>query len=499
MSKSMTTVKKRLPPSKPRWTPHQYQKRAVKFLLDHFSAALFLDPGLGKTSISVAASKVLLKEGVMLGALIVAPLRPATTTWPKELDKWEDFKELDLVVLHGKDFSKLCREQHDFYVVNYEGLAKLFTRVRVGKAWSYRMTEDGKALMKHVNALIWDELSKMKNSNSLRYTLIKPWLKKFLIKWGLTGSPAANGLLDLFGQCFVLDEGRTLGPFVTHYRHQYFLPTDDMGYNWRLKEGADQDIYARLRPLALRMEAEDYLKLPKQLDHVIKFDLPEKARAQYEEMEVQFLTMVEADLVTAANAASASSKCRQMASGAIYLSDLDPLTGLQKVGKANKEWVNIHDVKLDLLEDLVAELQGQQLLVAYDFHHDLEKLLARFPDTPYIGGGVSTKKGTVIEAAWNRGEIPLLFGHPASISLGLNLQESHAKHVCWFTLTWNYEDYDQLNRRLRRQGNDASHIHVYHMMARDSVEESVYYALRRKHKTQKMLLDALKTKKRVDD
>jgi SNF2 family DNA or RNA helicase len=498
MSKPTTTKKKPSAPSKPRWKPHQYQRKAVKFLLEHYSAGLLLDPGLGKTSVTVAASKILLAEGVMTGALVVAPLRPVRTTWPKELAKWEDFKELDLVVLHGKDFSKLCREKHDFYAINYEGLSKLFTRRKVGKVWKPEITEDGKALMKNVNALVWDELSKMKNSSSLRFTLIKPWLKKFLIRWGLTGSPASNGLEDLFGQCYVLDEGRSLGQFITHYRRQYFLPTAD-GFGWHVKAGAEPAIYERLKPLVLRMDADDYLTLPKQLDHVIKFELPASVRDQYEEMENDLLTNVADNLITASNAGGASGKCRQICSGAVYLAELDPLTGAPRFKKSQRQWELLHSEKLDILQDLVEELQGQQLLVAYDFNHDLERLLERFPNTPYIGGGVSGKRGEQIEEAWNKGEIPLLFGHPASIGHGLNLQESSAHHVAWFTLTWDFELYDQFNRRLRRQGNTAGNMHVYHLVAKDTVEESVYYALRRKYRDQKKLLDALKTRKREVD
>lgn len=498
MSKSTTTVKKPSKPSKPRWTPPPYQRRAVKFLLEHYSAGLLLDPGLGKTSITIAASKILLKEGVMTGGLVVAPLRPAVSTWPNEVDKWADFEGVDLVVLHGKEFSKLCREQHNLYVVNYEGLQKLFTRRRVGKVWKYELTEDGRELMKHINALIWDELSKMKNSNTQRFKLVRPWLKKFLIKWGLTGSPASNGYLDLFGECFVLDEGRTLGPFVTQYRSQYFIPLDD--FSWRLKGGAEGAILDRVRPLVLRMDADDYLKMPQQLDHVMKFDLPADAREHYDNMESDLLTRISDNLVKASNAASSSAKCRQIASGAVYKEDFDLLTGLPiRRSKSEREWLGLHDEKLALLEDLVDELNGHQLMVAYDFNHDLERLLERFPNTPYIGGGVSVKRGREIEKQWNDGELSMMFVHPASVGHGMNFQEGQAHHVAWFTMSYDFELYDQLNRRLRRQGNRENYVHVYHFCAKDTVEESVYFALRRKFKTQKEFLDALKTRKRIAD
>lgn len=498
MSKLTTTRSRRLPPSKERWTPHQYQRKAIKFLLSNYSAGLFLDPGLGKTSITLAAAKILRKEGTLTGLLAVAPLRPARTTWPKEVEKWADFEDTDLVVLHGKDFSKLCREKHDIYVINYEGLQKLFFRRKVGKTWQHGLTEDGKALLKNVNGLVWDELSKMKHTDTQRFKLVKPHLKKFLVKWGLTGSPASNGLLDLFGQCFALDEGRTLGPFVSHYRAQYFTALDKLGYTWRLNAGADELIYDRLRPLVLRMDAEDHLELPKQMDHVLKFDLPDGVRKQYDAMEDEMLTVLDdMEIVTASNAAGASSKCRQICSGAIYLHDVDPVTGeARKKVRSATQWSHLHDEKLDMLQDLIEELQGQQLLVAYEFRHDLERILKRFPNTPYIGGGVSGKRGEEIEAAWNAGEIPVLLGHPASMGHGLNLQESHAHHICWFTMTWDFELYDQYTRRLKRQGNQAATLHSYHLVARDTVEETVYATLRQKNRTQKKLLDALKQRKR---
>lgn len=494
MSKLTTTRTKRSLPCKQRWNPHQYQKKAIKFLLTNFSAGLFLDPGLGKTSITLAAAKILRKEQTLLGLLVVAPLRPAQTTWPKEVEKWEDFTDTDLVVLHGKDFSKLCREKHDVYVINYEGLQKLFWRKKVGKVWQHGLTEDGKALMKHVNGLAWDELSKMKHTDTQRFKLVKPHLKKFLIKWGLTGSPASNGLEDLFGQCYALDEGRTLGAYITHYRMQYFTAIDH--HTRVLNPGADQLIYERLRPLVLRMDAADHLELPRHMDHVIKFDLPDKVRVQYEAMEDEMLTVLDSmDIVTAANQAGVGSKCRQICSGAIYLPDVDPVTGeSRKKLRTAAQWSHLHDEKLELLSDLIDELQGAQLLVAYEFRHDLERLLKRFPNTPYIGGGVSAKRGIELEAAWNSGEIPLMFGHPASMGHGLNLQESNAHHICWFTQTWDFELYDQFIKRLLRQGNKAETLHNYHLVARDTVEERVYAVVRGKNRTQKKLLDALKGK-----
>lgn len=497
---AMMELPENVPQGPQKWTPHAYMQKAVKFLLGHGAAALFLDPGLGKTSITYAAGKVLLKEKVSRGILVVAPLRPALTTWPNEAAKWTDFADLSVVVLHGPQKEKLVREKHDFYIVNYQAIPWLFTRTKVNKTWKYHLTESGKALMANVDTIVWDELSKMKHSTTLRYTLIRPWIKKFQRRWGLTGSPASNGLLDLFGQCYVLDEGNALGAFVTHYRSQYFDPVDKLGYTWRVRHGCAELIYKRLKPLALRMEATDYLDLPTRMDHVIKFDLPASVRKQYKELEDDLLTNIRDDLIVAANAGAANSKCRQICSGALYLPEVDPITGVVAVGKGkNRRWAELHTEKMEILADLLEELQGQQVLVSYYFNHDLERLLAAYPGTPFIGGGVSPKRGQELEAAWNAGELPLMFGHPDSIGHGLNLQGSNAHHIVHFTLTWDFEQYDQYNKRLLRQGNKADYIHVYHIIARDTVEDSVMYALRRKRRVQNELLDALKSKKRAAD
>lgn len=507
-SKSIPTKAKPLRRSGRPWHPPRYQLRAVSYLLDHYSALLLLDPGLGKTSIVLAAAKVLLGEGILSGLLVVAPLRPSRTTWPKEQAKWTDFAGLDICVLHKDsykpgEFEAMCAEKHDIYTINYEGLAKLFRRYKkIGKdgkpqkTYTEELTPAGKALLGNVNGLCWDEVTKMKHTDTARFKLVKPWLKKFLIKWGLTGSPASNGMEGLFGQCYAVDEGRTLGPYITHYRARYFVPLDGMGRNWVLGAGNDELIYERLRPLALRMEAEDYVKMPVQLDHQVKFEITGQARAHYDEMEGQLMTSIAEEIVTAANVAAAMSKCRQIASGAVYEGAVDPLTGIPRL---EKKWHHIHDAKLDELDELLESLQGKQVLIAYEFKHDLERLLKRYPDTPYIGGGTSGKEGERLENEWNAGNIPMMFLHPQAVGHGLNLQESDAFVVIWFTMTYDYELYDQLNRRLRRRGNKSKHVMVYHMIMKDSVEEKVYFTLRRKFKTQKALLDALKSNEIEED
>jgi SNF2 family DNA or RNA helicase len=474
----MKTATPRSLPSKPRWTPHKYQLKAAKFLVERGGAGLLLDPGLGKTSITLAAWQTLHAEGVSHGALILAPLRPAQQVWPEEINGWADFASIDYVVLHGKDKERLVSEKHAVYIINYEGLKWLVE--------SGHLTR----LLKqcHIDTLVLDELSKMKNTASKRFKMLKPFLPKFARRWGLTGSPASNGLMDIFGQIYALDCGRSLGPYITHYRQQYFVPKGD--YDWRIREGAESEIYERVKPVVLRMAGEDYLDLPVIMNHIHKIDLPPAARKLYKIMEDELLADMDAGRVVAANEAVASGKCRQIASGALYLPKHDPVTGAPLGGG----WELVHDAKLDALEDLLDELQGQPMLCGYEFKHDIERIVARLgPKTPWIGGGVNVKVATQHIADWNANQLPVLFGHPASIGHGLNAQKGNAAHVGFFTVPWDFELYDQFIRRVRRQGNKAQHVHVHHFVARGTIEEArVIVALRQKDRTQQKFFEALR-------
>lgn len=484
ISKSTTT--QRLP-SKPlgvEWKPHNYQRKAVKFLLEHAAAALFLDPGMGKTSIVYATMRLLKAKGLFCGAVVVAPLRPARSVWPKEQTKWTNFAGLSVCVLHGKDKEELVRQRFDVYVINHEGLDWFINSGHMARLLA----------TKWVDTLVLDELSKFKHTNTKRFKLLKKWLARFARRWGLTGSPASNGLMGLFGQAYVLDLGKAFGPYVTQFRFSFFNAINE--YMWVPKEGAEQHIFERLRSLALRMDAEDYLTMPTLLSHIVKIDLPPDVRGTYDAMEDELYAAIEGKLITAANAAVASGKCRQIASGAIYPSSLEGDEVAALLGRKKRikgDYIVIHEEKLDALEDLLEELQGQQTLVAYEFQHDLERILDRIGrDTPYIGGGVSGKRGDELELLWNKGTIPILLVQPQSVGHGLNLQESNAHHIIWFTTTWDYELWDQLVRRLRRQGNTQQYLHCYHIVVRDSVDEVVMHSLSRKGKGQRSLFDALK-------
>jgi SNF2 family DNA or RNA helicase len=233
------------------------------------------------------------------------------------------------------------------------------------------------------------------------------------------------------------------------------------------------------------LDAEDYLDMPEVIDNVIRVDLPEKARKVYDELEDELFTTVEGQEVTALNVGAAMIKCRQVANGGLYTQSETEL--------GRRTWALLHNAKTEALRDLVNELNGEPLLVAYDFQHDLARLQAEFGrDLPAIGGGTSMKVTGQLETAWNAGRLPVLAAHPAAMGHGLNLQGG-GHHVAWYGLTYDYELYDQFIRRVRREGQAHAAVYVHHVVARDTVDEAILRALRAKRKGQNALLDALKT------
>lgn len=484
------------------WKPAPYQHKAMKFLIENPCAGLFLDPGLRKTSTTLGAIKVLKKAGVLDKVLIVAPLRVCHSVWPAEIAKWKDFNHLKCVVLHGTKKEEALNQDADIYLINPEGLDWLFgvSKVKVDGKKKRTITYDLKRFKKlGIDTLVIDEISKFKRAGSERFAVIKPILDFFDRRWGLTGSPASNGLMDLFGIMYMLDQGQSLGQYITHYRSAYFTPIGFGGYTWVLQPGAEKRIYERIAPIVFRLSGEDYVKLPKLVENVIKVELPEKARKIYDELEGDFITEVEKNIVTAVNAGVASGKCRQVANGGLYYTqEVDE----QGVKQGKREWADLHDAKIEAVRDLVEELNGQPVIIAYDYEHDLARLLKEFgKDTPVIGGGVNPKKSDAIVKLWNAGKIPVLLVHPAAVAHGLNMQEGNSQHIILHSLTWDFELFDQLLRRLRRSGNTADRVFVHFIIAKDTIDEAVVIALRKKDRVQSDLLSALrdytKAKKRT--
>lgn len=447
------------------WEPHEYQKKAVKFLLETGSGSLWLDPGLGKTAIVLSALQWLRsKNDRPVRTLVIAPLRPTYGVWPAEAKKWEQFEHLSVGILHGGKKEKVLNTPHDIYVINYEGINWLATKL-ARKPWPF-------------DILVADEISYLKNTQTQRFKTLKPLLSKFSRIWGLTGSPAPNSLLDIFGPQYVIDQGATFGPYISNFRTTYFYPAGFGGYDWRILPDGEARIHEKLEGKVLRMAALDYLDLPELIYNNINVELPPAAKKVYDTFEKGLTISLEQGDITAANAAVAVMKGQQIANGGSYLDGTE------------RQSIHIHDAKTEAVIELVEELSGQPCIIGYHFQHDLERLKKAFPNAPVIGSGVTGNALQLIIDTWNLGKIPVLLAHPMSAGHGLNLQGSgHA--VIWYSLTWSLEVYEQFIRRLWRQGQ-RNRIMVHHIIAKDTVDEAIMIAVKRKNKTQQSLLNAVR-------
>jgi len=507
----MSVIQYRQLPKK--WTPDKPQLTTVKYLIEHACAGLLLDPGFGKTACTLAAFTYLKEKGLANRMLILAPARVMDLVWPAEIKKWKDFSGLTFHVLHGANKEEELWDTLDVDVIitNFESLKWLMnieTIPHKNNPAKKSVKVDKRRFRKlGFDTLVIDELSKFKHSGSIRYKTLKQVVHMFARRWGLTGSPAANGLMGLFAQCFILDEGHALGKFITHYRRIYF-DKDEYGYGYEPKDGAVDKIYKKIAPLMLRIdEKEAKVKLPKAVPRNIYIDLPDKARRVYQDLESDLVSRVDGKLITAANAATASMKCRQVTSGGVYIEpDIEEILSRHKVPQKTKarEAIHLHDAKTEALAEFIEELEGQPVLIAYDFKHDLDRIAnmkingkKRYPKgVPYIGGGTTKTQSKELEQKWLAGEITELYGHPQSIAHGLNLQhwgeDDYPRHVLWYSLTWDYELYDQFIRRVRRRGNMASRVFVHHLLARNTIDEYILGVLYSKRRTQNALFQALK-------
>jgi len=471
-----------------RWNPKPYQVKAVSWLVKHGAAGLFLDPGLGKTSINLMAIKTLKEIGELRPGksfLVIAPLRPCYLVWPAEVEKWTQFNGLRIEVLHGSKKDEAFRRPADIQVINPAGIPWLLSKVNPRK-WPW-------------HGLSIDESTQYKRANTQRFKLLRPVLPLFHRRWINTGTPAPNGLLDLFGQIYVLDLGAALGRYITHYRRNYFAPTGYGGYTWVPQKDAEQKIYRRIEPLILRMSEVDYLKLPpvvgnfdnpKHPPNLHKVTLPPAARKIYDQLETLFFTELKNGSVTAANAGVQSMKLSQVANGGIYYDKGDEAADDVKVRGATRRWALIHEAKTEAVVELLDELSGKPALIAYDFHHDLARLRQHrdLRNIPAMDGTMADNKR--IEAAWNAGEFPAIFVNAQSIAHGLNLQGG-GRAVIWHSMTWNWEHYWQLIKRVWRQGQ-TKRTFVYHVVAVDTIDEVKCATLASKGTTQGALLCALR-------
>ena len=436
---------------------HNYQVQAINFIKEKKRCGLFIDMGMGKTTSTLTAMSDILADGKVKKVLIIAPLRVANSVWHTEAKKWAHLKHLRLSICTGSESARLAalKTKADIYVINRENIPWL-AEVCKG-SWPFK-------------AVVVDESSSFKNPTAKRFKALKKALPMTDYMVLLTGTPPPNGLMDLWSQHFLIDLGKALGRTITAYRDRFFIK-DYWGYNYDLKTGADKQIHELIKPNIVSMSAKDYLELPERIDLVEMVEHPKKFVDMYEEFEKDmFADLPDGEEVEALTAASLAGKLLQWCNGATYTQ--------------GGEWSHLSDAKLDALEELVEQNPGENLLVAYNFKHDLVRLQERFPKAVVLGKDPQT----IVD--WNEGKIPMLLAHPASAGHGLNLQHG-GSIIVWYGLTWALENYLQFNGRLHRQGQSKP-VRIIHLVAKGCIDERVMEVLSDKDATQKSLLKALK-------
>lgn len=445
---------------------HNYQTFAVQHIISHPEAGLLLDMGLGKTVSTLTAIKKLMDEYLEVNkVLIIAPKRVAESTWCDEIEKWEHLKGLTVSKILGsqKQRKEALKASADIYTINRENVVWLVSHLQ--GYWPFDM-------------VVIDELSSFKSSKSARFRalrLVRPKTNRVV---GLTGTPAPNGLIDLWSQIYLLDMGARLERTITAYRTKYFRPGRTNGqivFDYKLNNGSEEAIYKQIGDICISMKAEDYLQLPERIDRTVDVHLTEKLAEQYMEFEKEQVLALENEDgdISAVNAAALSNKLLQFSNGAIYDSE--------------RNVHEIHSEKLEALEEIVEAANGQSVLVFYSFRHDVSRIMRKLKSfhPKEIGGPEDIK-------AWNNGNLPLLLAHPASAGHGLNLQGG-GHIIVWFGLPWSSELYQQANARLYRQGQSKPVI-IHHLIAKGTMDEDVMKALGNKIDKQEALMQAVKAR-----
>ena len=446
---------------------HEYQERGVNHIIDNAYCALFLDMGLGKTVTTLTAIKELLDNCIISNALVIAPKKVTQVTWSDEIKNWKHLQGLTISVIDGtvRQRREAMAAKADIYAVSRDNIVWLVLECG-GVKLPYDM-------------VVIDELSSFKNHDSKRFRAMRK-VRKFIPRVvGLTGTPAPNGLIDLFAQMYLIDEGQRLGKTVTAYRDRFFRPgkrNGDIVYTYELKAPQDETerrISDLISDITISMTAEDYLKMPDKIMLYDYVDLAPKVLALYRDFErEQILELINSDEpISAAGAAALSNKLQQFANGAIY--------------DAERNVKDLHNEKLDKLEELVEAANGEPVLIAYSYKHDLERIMQKLKAYK----PVKLEKPEHI-ADWNAGRIPVLVMHPASAGHGLNLQKG-GHNIVWFGNTWSLELYQQFNARLYRQGQGKP-VTIHHIVTRGTIDEKIIKALEGKKQTQDGLMECVK-------
>lgn len=451
-----------------KFIPHAYQSYCINRLLVDPALGLFLDMGLGKTVITLTAINDLKYNRFAISkVLVIAPKKVAEATWAKEAAKWDHLHMLRVVSVLGT-LAKRVRALNtpaDIYVINRENVQWLVEYYR--NAWPF-------------DTVIVDEFSSFKNHQAKRFKSLT-WVRKHITRFiGLTGTPAPNGLLDLWAQVFLLDEGKRLEKFITHYRERYFEQNYD-GFGYELKPGSAEVIQQKISDICVSMKAEDYLELPECISITVPVVLDTKTRKAYEELERKMILEVNPETtIDVTSAAALSNKLLQLCNGALY----DENRGVHE----------IHQCKIEAFMELVEGLNGKSALVYYNFKHDLFRIKKALSDSKALSGTLRVRelKTPQDETDWNAGKIDILLAHPASAAYGLNLQDG-GNHEIWFGLNWSLELYQQANKRLHRQGQTQKVI-IHHLVVEGGRDEDVMSALVDKGATQETLMQSLKAR-----
>ena len=421
---------------------------------------------MSKTSITLTAINNLLFDSFEVHkVLVIAPLRVARDTWVNEIKKWDHLKDLVISVAVGTELDRIkaLKSKADIYIINRENVQWLI---------------DKSDVLFDFDMIVIDELSSFKNGKSKRFQnllKVRPLAKRIV---GLTGTPASNGLMDLWAEFRILDFGKRLGRFITHYRNTYFIPDRRNGaivYSYKPLPFAEETIYDKLSDITISMKAKDYLKMPELINSECVVYLTEEEKEKYNSLKNDLVLDIDEDDITISNAGVLSNKLSQLANGAIYTDEL-------------KHVVEIHNRKLEALEEIIEASNGKPLLVAYWFKHDLIRI-KKLLDS--LGVKYACLDSSESISKWNKKELEVALIHPASAGHGLNLQEG-GNTLVWFGLTWSLELYQQTNARLYRQGQTDSTVVIQHIITKGTIDEDIMKALERKDKTQTALIDAVK-------
>lgn len=440
-----------------------YQQYCIDKIIEQPELGLLLDMGMGKTAITLTAVERLVYDYFSVRkVLVIAPLRPAIETWPAEVEKWDHLKHITTSLVLGDKGSRLKALEKDaeLYIVNRENVQWLVNHYK--KKWPFDM-------------VVIDELSSFKSSKAQRFKALKkvrPYIKRIV---GLTGTPSPNGLLDLWPQMYLLDSGKALGKTITSYREKWFVPDKRNAttiFSWKPKDDAEDEIYQKLEPLCISMKTADYLQLPERLDIRHEIETSKATMDLYKKLERDMILPYEDGDIDAGSAAILVNKLLQVAGGAAY----------DENGNAKL----LHNEKLDALDVLLEEANGQPVLLFYSYKHERDRIIERHPEA------VDVKEDTAVKE-WNAGNIPLLLAHPASAGHGLNLQFG-GHIVIWYGLPCSLELYQQANKRVHRMGQKET-VLIHHLLMKNTADMWVLdQVLTEKDKRQNALLEALKAR-----